>query len=307
MATLPPLRAVRTFEVVGRCGSVTSAAVELGISPGAVTQQIHLLEKFLDLRLVQRSGRGIELTTWGKMYLPFAAGAMEQLQRGGRQLSHARRSNHLTVSAFPSVTNRWLGPLLFDWKKFYPNLSIHLEGSETEPRLEENEADFRISYGARCRSHQHYQHLFTDFVLPVGSPALLGTGGRLTSPVDVLNFPLLWIDWGPEHVAPPTWCDWLAGVGVPNDHVPCDLTYSLSSAALDAATEGRGLVLAQHSMVATALATGTLVRLFDRCLPLPDSYFLAWNGSALDKPYGAAFHAWLTSEAKRFDWQSAQG
>lgn len=232
---------------------------------------------------------------------------MEQLQRGGRQLSHARRSNHLTVSAFPSVTNRWLGPLLFDWKKFYPNLSIHLEGSETEPRLEENEADFRISYGARCRSHQHYQHLFTDFVLPVGSPALLGTGGRLTSPVDVLNFPLLWIDWGPEHVAPPTWCDWLAGVGVPNDHVPCDLTYSLSSAALDAATEGRGLVLAQHSMVATALATGTLVRLFDRCLPLPDSYFLAWNGSALDKPYGAAFHAWLTSEAKRFDWQSAQG
>jgi LysR family transcriptional regulator, glycine cleavage system transcriptional activator len=95
--------------------------------------------------------------------------------------------------------------------------------------------------------------------------------------------------------------------GVPTDHVPCDLTYPLSSAALDAATEGRGLVLAQHSMVATALAAGTLVRLFDRYLPLPESYFLAWNVSALDKAHGAAFHTWLTSEAKRFDWSAAQG
>ena len=306
MTTGPPLRAVQAFEAVGRCGSVTGAAEELGVSPSAVTQQIHLLEKYLDLRLVERSGRGIELTSWGTMYLAYAAAAMEQLRKGGRELGRARRSNHLVVSAFPSVTNRWLGPLLFAWKMLHPNSSIHLEGSDTEPRLEENEADFRISYGARCRSHQRYRHLFRDFVLPVGSSALIAGGGPLANPGDLLNFPLLWVDWGPEFVAPPTWRDWLAGFGVSTDHVPCDLTYSLSSGALEAATEGRGLMLAQHSMVAGALAAGTLVRLFDHCLPLTDSYFLAWNGPALDKPHGAAFHTWLTNEARRFDWQVAQ-
>ena len=305
MASVPPLRAVQVFEAVGRCGTVTAAADELGVSPGAVTQQIHALERYLGARLVQRSGRGIELTRWGTLYLPFATAAMEQLRKGVGELGRARRSNHLAVSAFPSITNRWLGPLLLEWKKISPGSSIRIEGSESEPRFEENEADFRISYGARARCHQRYRHLFTDYLFPVGSPALLAGHGPAKHPADLLNFPLLWVDWGPEHVAPPTWRDWLMACGVSSDHVPCALTYSLSSAALDAAAEGRGLMLAQHSMVSRDLATGALVRLFDRCLPLPQSYFLAWSGTALDKPQGAAFLSWLIGEAKHFDWQTS--
>ena len=306
MGSVPPLRAVQVFEAVGRCGAVTAAADELGVSPGAVTQQIHSLERHLGARLVQRSGRGIELTSWGAMYLPYATAAMEQLRKGARELGRARRSNHLAVSAFPSVTNRWLGPLLFEWKKLNPSSSIRVEGSESEPRFDENEADFRISYGARSRCHQRYRHLFTDYLFPVGSPALLAANGPPKRPGDLLSFPLLWVDWGPEHDAPPSWRDWFAACGICSDHIPCTLTYSLSSAALDAAVEGRGLMLAQHSMVGRDLATGTLVRLFDRCLPLPQSYFLAWSGTALDKPQGAAFHSWLISEAKRFDWQTSE-
>jgi DNA-binding transcriptional LysR family regulator len=57
------LRAIQAFEVLGRCGSVAAAAEELSVSPGAITQQIHALEKFLGFRLVQRHGRGIQLTT----------------------------------------------------------------------------------------------------------------------------------------------------------------------------------------------------------------------------------------------------
>jgi len=75
----------------------------------------------------------------------------------------------------------------------------------------------------------------------------------------------------------------------------------LSSAAIDAAVESRGLLLAQHSMVANALQSGTLVRLSDRYIPLPEPYFLAWDSAALDKPMGAAFHAWLKIEARKFD------
>ena len=300
MTGLPPLRAVQAFEAVGRCGSVCAAAEELGVSPGAITQQVHVLEKFLDLRLVQRSGRGIQLTSWGLRYLPHAAEAMERLRKGGRELAHARQSNRLHVSALPSLTNRWLGPLLFEWKKLNPDAIILLEGADAEPRLEEGEADFRISYGQRRRFHTRYAYLFTDSVTPVGTPALLA--GQPMSPTDLLKFPLLEIDWGPEYVATPTWHDWFTGLGVSCDSLNCDLTFSLSSAALDAATDGRGLVLAQHSMVAGALAVGTLRCVSDRCLPLPESYFLAWNGSVVDKPIGVAFQSWLRSEARRIDF-----
>jgi len=304
---MPPLRAIYAFEAVGRCGSVSAAAEELEVSPGAITQQVHLLERFLNVRLVERSGRGIRLTSWGAMYLPHAAGAMEQLRKGGRDLAQVRRSNHLRVSALPSLTNRWLGPLLFEWKKVNPNASIFLEGSDPEPDLDEGEADFRISYGPRRRFHKRYTDLFTDFVIPVGSPALMAGAGPLIKPSEFFKFSLLEIDWGPEFVAPPTWRDWFAGLDLACDQLRCDLTFSLSSAALDAAVEGRGLVLAQHSMVASALAAGTLRRLSDRSLPLPESYFLAWNGSAVDKPLGAAFQAWLTAQARRIDCQAPIG
>jgi LysR family transcriptional regulator, glycine cleavage system transcriptional activator len=303
MDSVPPLRAVQAFEAVGRLRSITAAADELGVSPSAITQQVHLLERHLSARLIQRNGRGIELTTWGTTYQPFAAEAMEQLRRGGREVMRARRSNHLTVSALPSLTNRWLAQLLFDWMKLHPKSSIHVDGSDAEPRLEENDADFRISYGARLRYHRRCRQLFTDYVFPVASPALFARIGRPIVPKDLLRFPLLWTDWGPNDVSPPDWRDWFAACGVNDAELTCELTYSLSSAVIDAAVEGRGLALAQHSMVATALASGTLIRLFDRSLPLAQSYFLAWNGTALDRPNGADLHAWLINEARRFDWQ----
>ncbi len=300
MTRTPPLRGIQAFEVVGRRGSVTAAAEELAVSPGAVTQQIHALEKFLNFRLVERHGRGIRLTTWGTLYLSNVRAAMDLLRKGVQDLERARVSNHLAVSALPSLTNKWLGPLLFEWKRLNPDVNILLEGVDPEPRLDEGEADFRISYGARRRSHKRYAHLFTDFLIPVASPLLIDRA-LFADPRALMKFPLLWIDWGPEFVATPTWRDWFTSVGVPADRVRCDLTFSLSSAAIDAAIEGRGLVLAQHSLVAGALNAGSLVRMSDRHLPLPESYFLAWNGIALDKPLGIAFRDWLTAEARRFE------
>lgn len=302
MTRTPPLRAVEVFEAVGRRGKVTTAAEELGISAGAVTQQIRLLEKHLGFRLLQRSGRGIELTSWGVMYLSHATAAMEQLRKGSLRLERALSSGHLSVSTFPSMANNWLGPLLFEWKKKNADGSVLLTGSDVEPQLEEGETDFRVSYGTRCRGYSRYTHLFTDFVIPVASPALLSGGASIKSPRDVLKFPLLWIDWGPEYLALPSWLDWLACADVPCEKVNRDLTFSLSSTAIEAAIDARGLVLAQHSMVRKMLATGRLVRLFDLGLPLPESYFLAWSDAALDKPMGKAFHDWLIDAAKPFSW-----
>lgn len=37
--------------------------------------------------------------------------------------------------------------------------------------------------------------------------------------------------------------------------------------------------------------------------PLAQPHFLAWNGTALDRPNCADLHAWLIHEARRFDWQ----
>ena len=49
MNSLPSLRALQVFEAVGRFGGIVEAAKRLGISAGAVSQQMKLLEDTLDL------------------------------------------------------------------------------------------------------------------------------------------------------------------------------------------------------------------------------------------------------------------
>jgi LysR family glycine cleavage system transcriptional activator len=60
-----PLNALRAFECVARHGSVTQAAAELGVTSGAVSQQIRLLEELIGTKLTVRAGRGMALTAQG--------------------------------------------------------------------------------------------------------------------------------------------------------------------------------------------------------------------------------------------------
>jgi LysR family glycine cleavage system transcriptional activator len=71
------------------------------------------------------------------------------------------------------------------------------------------------------------------------------------------------------------------------------LRFSISSIAIEAAIEGRGFVLAQLSMVWDDIKAGRLVAPFNRPLPLPQPYILAWDDAILKKPFAGAMHHWL--------------
>ena len=56
MHRLPPLNALRVFEVAARTGSYAEAGAELGLTHGAVSRQIAALETWLGQRLFIRFG-----------------------------------------------------------------------------------------------------------------------------------------------------------------------------------------------------------------------------------------------------------
>jgi LysR family glycine cleavage system transcriptional activator len=296
-----PLSAVRAFEAVGRTGSVKQAAVELGVTSGAITQHVHALETHLKRRLVQRSGRGIELTVWGRLYLPRLVSGFEELRKAELEVERAGQTSRLVISTYPSLATKWLAPLMFAWKRQHPAGCAMIAGVHPEPRLDDDEADFRISYGNRHHHHARHMRLFTDRVIVVASPTLIKRVGRMKHPRDLLIQHLLWVDWGNEYLALPSWQEWFDAAGVSTTHLDRDLVFSLPSAVVDAALEGFGFALAQHSLAASALALGTLVQILPLELPLPEAHFLAWSSAALDKPLGSAFHSWLINETRRFD------
>ncbi|WP_283192562.1 LysR family transcriptional regulator [Rhizobium sp. AN80A] len=299
-----PLKALQAFEVAGRCGSVTAAAIELNVSPGAISQQIRKIESFLGVTLLERSGRTAELTVWGRLYHREITKGFEQFAIAQQVLERARNENALVLSALSSVVNKWIGRRIFDWQALHPAAHIRVIGRDREPRMGFDEVDFRVSYGSDVLQHDHYTELFRDWVVPACSPALIAAG-RPTA-AELLRYPLLHVEWERHFTPYPRWSEFASKVGVDLKETTPGLSFTLSSSAIDAAVNKRGVVLAQMSMIADELEAQTLVIPVDIRIPLRESYFLAWDRSALQRAYGPEFRDWMIALSRQQGQVSAQ-
>lgn len=284
---LPPVRAIQAFEAIVRRGSVGAAAEELGVSSGAVSQQLRKIENELNVRLLKRDGRSLTLTSWGRIYYEQVRTAFDELRRAQHRLQVARTKQGIVLSAPPSLA-AWLKRPLLQWSSAHPTVSLRLLGSEKEPELQEEGIDFRLCYGADARRYDRFSELFRDAVVPVCSPDFL-RGHPVRNEADLLAAPLIDIAWDSRHRPPPSWADWAWSAGLGPPQRAARLSFSLSGAAIDAAAEGAGFVLGQISIVAEQIRSGRLVAPIDRRLNLPEPYFLVWERDALDHQTCADF------------------
>ena len=87
------LRQLRTFEAVLRHGSVTDAAVALGLAPSSVSAQIRSLEAAIGAVLFDRAARGMTPTAAGERLRPWA----RRLLADAEQAAAAARGAGVTV------------------------------------------------------------------------------------------------------------------------------------------------------------------------------------------------------------------
>ena len=122
--SLPPLYALRAFEVAARVNSFSKAAEVLNITPGAVSRHVRTLEMWFDCELFKRQGPRVEISEAGRVL----AG---QLHEGFRSIEWAcrafRSENHLLRLKAPStLTMRWLLNVLRSFREHHekPNVEI---------------------------------------------------------------------------------------------------------------------------------------------------------------------------------------
>ncbi|MBE3638964.1 LysR family transcriptional regulator, partial [Mangrovicoccus algicola] len=296
MTRLPHFRAMEAFEALGRTGSVAGAAADLGVSPGAVSQQLKRLEAHLGVTLAERQGRGLELTDLGRLYHAELSRGMAVLA-GAQDVVHgARAAAPLVVSGLPTPTAKWLGRSLYDWTLEAPDLPVRLTAGEAEPGAEA--AAFRMTFGPPPAEGRHAA-LFTDLAVPACAPAL---AAGLEDPAGLLALPRLDIVWGPRFagLSPPSWAGWAAAqeLELPAAPVPM-MSFALTATAIDAAAAGQGVVLGQLSMMEEELARGALVIPFRLPLRLAAPYRLVWGAAALAHPGGARLRDWLIARGRR--------
>ncbi|WP_329372203.1 LysR family transcriptional regulator [Streptomyces sp. NBC_00669] len=92
-AAAPPLdlRQLRTFEAVAGTGSVTDAAVRLGLAPSSVSQAVRTLEVALGVELFDRRPRGMRVTAAGERLLVWSRRLLEQAEQARREVVDAGR------------------------------------------------------------------------------------------------------------------------------------------------------------------------------------------------------------------------
>lgn len=304
---LPPLRALQAFEAFGRLGSVGSAAQELGVTSGAISQQLKVLEEHLQLKMINKDGRRAALSPEARAYHKLVEEGFDRLRVAQTVLMRARMGADLKISGLPTLLLKWLNPVLHDFQSRVQDLPLRLEATHIEPDPEMTAEMFRLTYGAVSQRFPHARELFTDRCFPACAPGFLHSHPEARRPEALARLPLIEIDWGPGYPAVPRWAEWLAAQGVPSDRVKPVAVHSLSSSALEAAMAGQGVVLAQQAFAGVDLDLGRLVRLSEDSLPMPEPYFVCWAETTLQEPSARDFLNWVIAQGRRIHAAGEEG
>ncbi|MGH7098853.1 MAG: transcriptional regulator GcvA [Stellaceae bacterium] len=295
---LPPLSALRAFEAAARHLSFSEAALELNVTPAAISHQIHALEADLGVALFHRRNRAIALTPSARVLLPGLSEAFSGIRTAVRRLRAHNDTGTLNVTASPSFAAKWLVLRLHRFQAGHPEIDVRISATDEVVDLAQGDFDLAIRYGAGRYPGLLVELLLHNEVFPACSPHLIETGPSLRTPEDLRHHALIYDQAIDRDPLAPTWPMWLKAAGVKDVPAAAGLSFSASHLALDAAIAGHGVVLAYSSIAAADLAAGRLVRLFSLALPDLFSYFIVTAPGALERHKVRAFRDWLLQEAE---------
>jgi LysR family glycine cleavage system transcriptional activator len=286
---LPPLNALRAFEVTARHLSVKRAAGELCVTPGAVSQMVKALELRLGVRLFNRVNRGLTLTDAGQTYLPAVRNAFRQIVEATGRLATSADSGPLSVSTTPFFASAWLVPRLTSFQQAHPDIDLQISTSGAPVDFSRSGIDVAIRHGLGRYAGLHSERVLTLEVVPVASPHLVGQLGMPISQIGIARLPLV------HDAERQAWHRWFNVNGVSELGALRGPSFDDPTLLLKAVLAGQGAGLLPAALVANEIDQGYLVRLADEAWVEDLAYYLVYPAASHDRPKIAAFRRWITS------------
>src|SRR5215469_10991987 len=305
MHAAPPLNALRAFEAAARHLSLTKAAQELNVTPGAISHQIRGLETLLGVELFERRARSIALTPAGKLLHPGVQTGLLYIREAVASIQGARQERILVVSTPPGLTSKWLAPRLYRFASSHPDIDVRISSSINNADFTTDGIDVAVRnlpIDPRSDPALVIEKLVELSFVPVCSPRLIERHGPLRTAKALARAPLIHDDTFASRAAVPTWADWFRAAGIESVNVPRGLRFNSSDHALDAASEGAHVLLAYDD-----LRTGHLIIPVALALPSGRAYYLVRASGRRDRPQVRAFGRWIKEEHGALDWTSIRG
>ncbi len=292
---LPPLNPVRAFEAVARTGSFSAAAEELSVTTSAVSLQVKALESYLGFRLFVRNGKALTLTARAGDCLPKISAALDLLAEAGSQWRAMSDAAVLRLRLPPGFADFWLIPRLPRFRERCPETEVRIATLPAADPGNDAEDDLTVSV---LSLGSPGKLLFPLEMAAICSPEYLGRSALpLAAPADLLRHRLLHIDFSGLRLDLPDWSAWLQRFDMGGIDAAAGVHFDSPSAAVKAARNGLGLVLAPKRLLAREIADGHLMCAFDPPFPADRGYIISSARGATDLPRIAAFRRWLIEEA----------
>jgi LysR family transcriptional regulator, glycine cleavage system transcriptional activator len=269
----PSLNGLAAFEAAGRHMSLTRAAQELNVTPGAVSKHIKSLEIEVGAKLFVRLHRSLELTSEGAALLAtlkqsFAqiAATLDGLRKGGPKRA-------VTIGTTNAFAQFWLMPRLGQFWKQHQDIVVDHAISDRTFESIILPVDLRVRYGSGQFQDEVATKLFDDVILPVASPGFL-KGRDIANLQDVAQLPLLSVE-GVDSTWT-NWPDYLRAAGVPAKRLNIR-RFNSYVIAVQAALDGQGVALGWKSLVSSSIAAKRLKPACAHVMAAPQSFYLTWN------------------------------
>jgi LysR family transcriptional regulator, glycine cleavage system transcriptional activator len=284
---------LQSFEAVARQLSFSKAAVELNVTPGAVSQQIRAFEERLGVKLFDRTNRSVALTRVAARMLPDVQAGLDLLSRACSNRSVPLGERTLTISVAPSFASKWLLPRLPSLYDQHADIDLRISATVELADFERDGIDLAIRLGHGRYPGLHAEPLFAEALTPLCSPKILKSKGRLKTPDDLRKHRMIHDTSIPGQGEHSAWDKWLALAGAKHVSARRGARFTLAELAMQAAIDGAGIVLGRLVLAEGDLAAGRLVRPFKTVLPLDVSYFLVRSEEATPRPEMQRFRDWL--------------
>lgn len=153
---LPPLNALRAFEAAARHLSFKLAAHELHVTPGAISQQVRLLEERLGVPLFVRLTRQLVLTSAGEAYLAPIHQAFDGIAKATADLKPDGFTSMLHVGVHGGVDTDDVRTRLAQFRRAQPDVAVRISQPAGLQELRQGKVDVLIEMsicyqaGYRC-------------------------------------------------------------------------------------------------------------------------------------------------------------
>ena len=271
--------AIKTLLAAVDGGSLSAASRKLGMPLPTVSRKVSELEAHLGTQLVVRTSRKLLLTDAGGSFVAAAREVMDRLEDAERGASGEYRAprGELLVTASIMFGKVYVAPIVLEFLKAYPEVSVRLVFADHVIDLIENRVDAAIRIGRLPDSGLVALRVGEIHWVTCASPDYLARRGVPGRPEDLESHDCVAF----EGLQPAR--DWSFGKGAAAETITIVPRFSVNTAEslIESGIAGIGIIRLTSYQVASALREGKLVAVLRDFVPASLPIHLVHTGQAL--------------------------